>query len=56
MLPFFDIIKRRIMFWKYTKIVVDLPEEMIIQIKNTAKADKMSLEAKCEQILKNYLK
>lgn len=51
---FFDKIKRRVYFWKYTKIKIDLPEEMINEIKYYAKTQRVSFEAKCEDILKNY--
>ena len=51
-----DYLKRRLLFWKYTKVIVSLEDDDIIFIKKSAKQKKISIDQFIEICLENHLR
>jgi len=51
-----DLLKRKIMFWKYKSISIELNEEDILFIKKSAKLKKISVDRFVEICLEHHIR
>ena len=56
MLKLFDLLKRKILFFKYKKVTLNLSDEDYAFIIKDAKSQKITLDSYVEKALETYIK